>query len=1270
MSLRLPASEHVDLLPLDDPEWPWKKFEYFCEQYVAAQPDVVSSNLYGKGGEDQKGIDIEAHLADGRTRSYQCRRVIRFTLADLNKTVEDNEYEADEHAVLTTAEVGVPVRDGARALSDWSLQDRVDICAGLRRLDRERARRIVEDAFTVEWRRAFLGQGPIVFKAASAYYHPWLDEERTGLFHHRWPLLGRNEELEGLLGAINDPEIKVVVLVGRGGIGKTRLLVEVARSLDREPMVIEDHVAVDVRALEELSFDCPPVIVDDAHRRQDLPALLSITQALDVDREPSKLILAMRPQALQELQGLIARTGLDPSQVWISEPLNELAGKSTEDLAVEALSADLIALAPKLAAATADCPLVTVIGGQLLGAEAIDPALLESNQEFRRTVLDRFQDEMLGRLGPAVDAKSARAALALVAALGPISMESEALLTTMAGDLGLELHELGTLVDALLQAGLIVAIGRFRRIVPDVLADHILHKACVDSQGNSLGRAEDLLKRYGDLSLRNLLRNLAELDWRLGRTENDLVLLDDFWNQQEQRMASPNPETRLEVIELIKPVAAWAPERALKLVRLSLVSPAKTIKIEALNYVVDDMRVREALPPLLSNAAMGAGPRPEILQLLWQLGRDQEGRLHSNPEHGIRMLNDLCGYNHPLPFARALLPVVRELAGDEAEMTGHLWSPLDLLPPLLAREGHTASFRGLGFHVDPYFVSEANTRGVRQEAQAILKEQALEATSRHNRVRAVQILGEGLRLPVAIAGQQPGPKVKEQWHEDQAAIVSALNTIADDSDDPFVVAASLRVFDLHNQSDRWPELAEQMNVALREERGREVRLIGVLRDPFDFRDEKAAAARVEMMAKELTAERPDGATLAELLETQLESFAEIRDPDDRAHPQPARLVEAIAREHADLGREVAGWCVEHPMARLALGATSVLLSELGPEDREQLSRSLMERGLEGRRLVASRLAGGDWFEDSRGYEADLLRQLAKQNDLAISHAVLLTALRLAQTDPELAVEVALEVDVDGVPRLVDDQLMAIHEHVDLLDEGQLKRLFENLSSVEELDFWALKVLDGLAASGREDVDLVGLLISRAESGDYRGPGENLRDFDLLGGGREEDLVAKLARIRDALANAQGAAMFNLQELYRSLGEQHAGPAMRALVPWIVGDDDQAEAAIDLLINTPWEAILEHPDAVDELLSSAQEGARGDHVRNALLDAAINTGIHQRSLGEPEPRFVRLRDEGRNLAERFEPMTPTNAFYVEIVGVVGRQIEEQRLEDEEAEGGLR
>ena len=64
---------------------------------------------------------------------------------------------------------------------------------------------------------------------------------------------------------------------------------------------------------------------------------------------------------------------------------------------------------------------MTVIGGQLLAQQAVAPELLERHAEFRMTVLDRFRDEMLGKLGDEVDAQAARDALVLFSALGPRS---------------------------------------------------------------------------------------------------------------------------------------------------------------------------------------------------------------------------------------------------------------------------------------------------------------------------------------------------------------------------------------------------------------------------------------------------------------------------------------------------------------------------------------------------------------------------------------------------------------------------------------------------------------------------------------------------------------------------------------------------------------------------------------------------------------------------------------------------------------------------------
>lgn len=169
--LALPLDSDVDLLPLDDPQWDWKDFERFCLGFVKAQPGVRDARLYGTRGQDQRGIDIVADLEDGGTRTYQCRKWRAYRKADAEHTVEETEYEADEHVILAGCEVGTAVRDYIDGVESWSLLDKEDLSRAVREIEpRERARRLIEDTFSVAWRRAFLGPpGPLGFWETEDY---------------------------------------------------------------------------------------------------------------------------------------------------------------------------------------------------------------------------------------------------------------------------------------------------------------------------------------------------------------------------------------------------------------------------------------------------------------------------------------------------------------------------------------------------------------------------------------------------------------------------------------------------------------------------------------------------------------------------------------------------------------------------------------------------------------------------------------------------------------------------------------------------------------------------------------------------------------------------------------------------------------------------------------------------------------------------------------------------------------------------------------------
>ena len=60
------------------------------------------------------------------------------------------------------------------------------------------------------------------------------------------------------------------------------------------------------------------------------------------------------------------------------------------------------------------------MGAQLLLTQSIDPRLLERHDEFRFTVLSRFEDAVSGKLTDNVDANVARRLLRLISALAPI----------------------------------------------------------------------------------------------------------------------------------------------------------------------------------------------------------------------------------------------------------------------------------------------------------------------------------------------------------------------------------------------------------------------------------------------------------------------------------------------------------------------------------------------------------------------------------------------------------------------------------------------------------------------------------------------------------------------------------------------------------------------------------------------------------------------------------------------------------------------------------
>ena len=118
-----------------------------------------------------------------------------------------------------------------------------------------------------------------------------------GAFSHDWPLIGRDDELAALLGKLEDDQIKVVLLTGTGGGGKSRIIKEAAEKYQAA------HKGLVVRflsptqeatgeSLEELGKAKKLLVVDDAHDRSDLPLLFQYVAAPENN---ARLVLSLRP---------------------------------------------------------------------------------------------------------------------------------------------------------------------------------------------------------------------------------------------------------------------------------------------------------------------------------------------------------------------------------------------------------------------------------------------------------------------------------------------------------------------------------------------------------------------------------------------------------------------------------------------------------------------------------------------------------------------------------------------------------------------------------------------------------------------------------------------------------------------------------------------------------------------------------------------------------------------------------------------------------------
>ncbi|MHB8730532.1 MAG: hypothetical protein ACYDAB_01925 [bacterium] len=1285
-----PAAPFPSSLPLNDQNFLWQQFEKFCEAFISVLPGVKNCHLYGKRGGRQKGIDILADMVNGERWAFQAKQVRQFNRKHAQKAIAETTYEADRYVLLVSTEVGTAVQDICVKDGKWDIWDSRDISRKVRHdLPLDAAARLVETHFGPEWRRRFLGiTGLEAFVTADKYFGALPNPVQ--LFHHHWTLVGRSSTLKEIDDFVNSSQYRVAILYGRGGIGKTKILKAAAQRLadkGHELRFLVDGVPLTAESFDHIPAIPLTLVVDDAHRAEDLRTVLAF--ARQQEQPTTKVILSTRPQGRSRIQSLLAETGFDTREISEFAEIRELAREDVKQLAAQVLGSSNTHLIDRLAAATLDSPLITVVGGRLLAGRGIDPALLENDDEFRRAALSRFEEELLGSVSRKIDRNTVRAILQVTAALGPVNFSDRATVQKVSEFTQIDSSNLLSAVGLLEDYGLLLRRGRTLRITPDVLADHILHEACVTSKGASTGYADKIFMSFVSVQPANLLRNLAELDWRMHHTTGDAGLLDQVWDTIEKEFKAAPHSSRSNILTILEDVAYFQPHRVLNLVEFAIRNPSQAAEDPVLApfaslYRYTHQDVLNHLPKLLRRIGYNYEYLPRACDLLWELGRDDQRQLNPYPDHPIRILTDLADYDFGWPFAfnEAVLEAAKRwLAASDAH--DHRYSPLDVITPLFKKTSFSTRSEGHAFTITPFQVPYEATKPLRAKALAMVLQCA-----RSPRIsvvfKALKVMEGALRGPEATFNLRLDENDWKRWVPDRLQIIDALEDIVNRSPVTLIhlkVIEILRWYARRESSEEIRNRAREVIESVKD--SAELRLFRALKESFDFdwyddgtgkddyaQKQQASTEFRKNVADEFVKTFPKPSAGFPALNGDLSLLSEAGIQHDAS-----AFIRELSQAHPSYAEELCQMAVDKPDTQLS-GYFGAMLSGVRDADTKKAAR-LIERALDTGDVTLSRsiaAAYSVWLSAPTAADQRILTRLFGHSDPNVKALALRALVQLARTDQKLAKDLALAIDIGDNPILAERIAELFHPKwgipLEALTDDELRSLIAKLKLSSGIDdYHVSEFLSNVSARMPEAT--VELLLDRIAHGANLGSSKYRPlpfhfHHPLTGLGQSPKYIELLRKVRDVASKKTWHARWWGAQLFKEVSLGYSPQSLAVLGEWIASSKKtKLEAAGALLREADPNFVFRHRDFVVSFLRAAQTAGEDcfERVGSHLFASAISGG-RSGTAGKPMPQDVALRDQAAAAASDLPAGSPEHKFYDSLSKYAEKTIREDLARDEE------
>lgn len=1264
---RTPARPLARSLPLL--ELPPERFEGFCKDLFRFLRGATEVHRYGGSGHAQHGIDLVVERPDGVTEVVQCKRHQRFGPSKVRQAVEATEFEADRYLLLLARDTASPsARDEMRRHHGWQLWDAEDVADAIRyELDPADAIRLV-DTYFPNSRESFLGvPSPGPWIVPEEFFRPF---QSSGVFHHERPLVGRHETVRGVCNWVDSEDsLPVGLVVGRGGIGKTRLLREVAEVLQYERGVpvrfLATAMEVTPASLEVLPRGRLALVIDDAHDRSDLSGVL---HSVIRERPECRVLLALRPYGVPNLDSAVRALGLPRMDV----PMWELGDLTIEE--AEGLARSIVhdsQRAVRLASLTRDCPLITVLGAELIQRGSLDSGHIEAATDIRSQVLSAFREALTGK-GAHRPSDLRETVLDLIALLQPLRTDAEDFRQLVTDAVDTPWDRVVRELRDLEATGILLRRGNSLRIVPDLLGDAILADAAFDQAGNSTGLAERVFIGAGDAGPRqHAFVNMIRVDWQVrDRRELDASPAGLMWRTLRDEFRYAGVRGRKRLLQLVARVSAFAPSESLDLVRWAINNPTSTVEeldqpYAALLGQIDYSDVLHELPPILRGVAYTFAHLPEICDLLWELAIEDDRPPNQHPQHALRVLQDLAEYQPGKPSAYNEVVLERAEQWLERGLSSEIYSPFDVLDPLLATEGADRQWSHSAITFQPF--------ALRLEAVRPLRDQVIELALGEvvggdlgRAVRATQTIGNALRGPAGLFGRAIPSDERERWDGVFVETLIWLQGELTNADlDPVVWSAMRAALNWHL---RWSESrtrsAAEAVMALAPQ-SLEHHLTEALLDSWGERFDRAefdyASIESQLQAdnQELAQRLCDRHTTEEvvaILEERLEAISR-----------------GLPGKENEGGRFVWTLCTECPavayaicrrvLAAPATACVSVVAAALGAmaEDLNpatiETARALCESSSTD---VVRRTAHAlGWGRGSRSHLLDgelaLLHDLAVHEDFHVRRSVAHAAQVIAGSASGQAKDLLLSIPFNDSDVVAEEVLGALARQETLswtrLNEQQRGMLLSQLAGSPSLDDYRIQqALAELSAIHPEEV--LKLLFARAErteqsyADDYQA-----LPFEWSAALRfreHKDFPAHLRIVRDWIARRPESGWRHQfgPDIFWAVARECDSEVERLLIESVEHPNPNVLRATSLILwGAPREWVLESEGVVGEVLDGAARRGQGyvESIQSGL-HAAVISGGRVGAIGQPFKEDVEQKEKALDIAARLPEGSPAHDFY--------------------------